>query len=317
MRGGRSQWGKHEWTGPWSDGSAEWDNHPKVKALVKPKDDVQDGTFWMAWEDFARVFTSIDICARSTGLRDLHLNAFESDGRARYCGPTLGCLLGCASFWCCLQGCRALYCNQPAEPKTLHVDASSSTDDNLLGELLDGVGSLFRGPQAEPQTGQETGTADDDAAPSTKYDHGTAAAAGASASSPPSPSTPGVGAVRCLAAQGAAVDATGALVPTSDDGGDSVDPAEFENDAPGMPKSVRFAIDAAHPPSDLQGMPPAGAEPRRPPASSGAGDERAPPPPPTPGLPPLRTAALPAISAVRPMPVMWKPRPPLPPVPRY
>lgn len=31
----RNPWGKFEWTGDWSDGSALWDQHKKVKAKCK------------------------------------------------------------------------------------------------------------------------------------------------------------------------------------------------------------------------------------------------------------------------------------------
>ena len=95
----RNPWGTFEWKGAWSDGSPEWGKNPKIKKLIRPKDD-DDGSFWMAWEDFSRIFASIDVCARSTGLRDLNLDAMESDGKCRsFLGPLLGCCAGCASFW--------------------------------------------------------------------------------------------------------------------------------------------------------------------------------------------------------------------------
>ena len=42
----RNPWGKFEWSGAWSDGSKEWGEHPKIKNLIKPKDE-DDGSFWM------------------------------------------------------------------------------------------------------------------------------------------------------------------------------------------------------------------------------------------------------------------------------
>ena len=45
------------WRGAWSDGAAEWARHPAVAHEVEYTD-TNDGSFWMAYEDFARVFTA-------------------------------------------------------------------------------------------------------------------------------------------------------------------------------------------------------------------------------------------------------------------
>ena len=45
----RNPWGKYEWTGAWSDGSREWEDHPTVKKIIKPQEE-DDGSFWMTWE---------------------------------------------------------------------------------------------------------------------------------------------------------------------------------------------------------------------------------------------------------------------------
>lgn len=62
--------GGKEWTGAWSDGHACWDAHPAIKAELKPTD-ANDGTFWIAKEDFSREFGSINVCVsqRSVGER--------------------------------------------------------------------------------------------------------------------------------------------------------------------------------------------------------------------------------------------------------
>ncbi|XP_070179126.1 calpain-5-like [Littorina saxatilis] len=55
-------WEAKEWTGPWSDGSAEWKSlalSEWEKMGVKFR---HEGEFWMRFEDFAKYFTHIDIC---------------------------------------------------------------------------------------------------------------------------------------------------------------------------------------------------------------------------------------------------------------
>ncbi|TYZ68227.1 hypothetical protein PybrP1_005505 [[Pythium] brassicae (nom. inval.)] len=53
----RNPWGKSEWTGPWSDGSAEWTPAWMAELGHRFGD---DGSFWMAYDDFLRVFTDLD-----------------------------------------------------------------------------------------------------------------------------------------------------------------------------------------------------------------------------------------------------------------
>ena len=56
----RNAWGHTEWTGSWSDGSDEWDEHPEVaKALCNEVED--DGVFWMEWTDFLSCWCEICI----------------------------------------------------------------------------------------------------------------------------------------------------------------------------------------------------------------------------------------------------------------
>jgi hypothetical protein len=60
----RNPWGKFEWGGDWSDHSSLWDEYPEVKDFCKPILEDGDGQFWMAYEDFLRLFSSMDICQR-------------------------------------------------------------------------------------------------------------------------------------------------------------------------------------------------------------------------------------------------------------
>jgi hypothetical protein len=107
----RNPWGTFEWKGAWSDGSKEWAANPSIKREVG-YEDIDDGTFWMEYKDFAPRFNVIDICDRTT-KNDLRLDVNEDAGCA---GPLMGCMSGCGAFWCCCQGVRTIYfCNQTSE----------------------------------------------------------------------------------------------------------------------------------------------------------------------------------------------------------
>ena len=181
----RNPWGRYEWTGAWSDDSPEWDKNPKVKRIVRPAK-LDDGSFWMTWEDFSRIFQSIDVCARSTGLRDLTLDAMEADGRCRNCvGPMLGCCHGCLCFWLGCRGCKALYFDVKAGEKTLKVDSEKARDDDALGALVSNLGqvagTLVLGKQDDSDSSSDT-SSEGPYAPKGKLVQGEAAAAG---SAPP------------------------------------------------------------------------------------------------------------------------------------
>merc|ERR1712241_1340983 len=100
----RNPWGTFEWNGDWSDKSDLWNKHPKVKKACKFVD-CDDGKFWIEWKDFKTIFTSIQICERSV-YRDLVLDVREQEGCVGVCK---GCVMGCASFYCCCQGFRHIY----------------------------------------------------------------------------------------------------------------------------------------------------------------------------------------------------------------
>ncbi|KAL2086114.1 hypothetical protein ACEWY4_017173 [Coilia grayii] len=57
----RNPWGQVEWTGAWSDSSSEWDAiDPADKEEMNSK--MEDGEFWMAFDEFKRQFSRIEIC---------------------------------------------------------------------------------------------------------------------------------------------------------------------------------------------------------------------------------------------------------------
>jgi len=129
----RNPWGTFEWKGAWSDNSPEWGANPKIKRLIRPKDE-DDGSFWMSWDDFITHFDNINVCSRSTGIHDLYIDLNEGDGGCAHCvGPIKGCCWGCTKYWCMFKGCRSLYGGKRSSGKT--IEADKSKDDTLLDEI--------------------------------------------------------------------------------------------------------------------------------------------------------------------------------------
>ena len=56
----RNPWGQFEWGGDWSDNDWHWTE--EMIDAFNPNFDASDGTFWMAYDDFFKYFTSISIC---------------------------------------------------------------------------------------------------------------------------------------------------------------------------------------------------------------------------------------------------------------
>ncbi len=57
----RNPWGKGEWNGPWSERSWEWDSlSDRDKELLSARVR-NEGEFWMAFDDFARQFSHLDL----------------------------------------------------------------------------------------------------------------------------------------------------------------------------------------------------------------------------------------------------------------
>ncbi|CAM9968754.1 unnamed protein product, partial [Sphacelaria rigidula] len=64
----RSPWSEGDWQGDWSDGSPLWEDYPEVYSDVSEdtsspwQRDSHDGTFWMVFSDFARLFSKVCLC---------------------------------------------------------------------------------------------------------------------------------------------------------------------------------------------------------------------------------------------------------------
>jgi hypothetical protein len=112
----RNPWGTYEWKGKWSDKSKLWGEHKSIAKQLSFVD-ADDGAFWMAFDDFKKVYTRINICDRDTS-RDASLDVNEDKG---CCGIICGFCCGCMNFWCLCKGLRNLYCSHESTETTLEA----------------------------------------------------------------------------------------------------------------------------------------------------------------------------------------------------
>ncbi|TDH11180.1 hypothetical protein EPR50_G00058130, partial [Perca flavescens] len=93
----RNPWGNKEWTGPWSDGSSEWNNVSKDEKS-KLNHAADDGEFWMSYSDFIKQFSRLEICNLTPDTLmsgDVaHWKHYQFEGTWRV-GSTAG---GCSKF---------------------------------------------------------------------------------------------------------------------------------------------------------------------------------------------------------------------------
>lgn len=63
----RNPWGKGEWKGDWCDEDARWT--PELKGLLGFPEQVEDGIFFMTWEDFQTYYSDVQICYFHDGYK--------------------------------------------------------------------------------------------------------------------------------------------------------------------------------------------------------------------------------------------------------
>ena len=83
----RNPWGKKEWNGDWGDKSDKWT--PKTKAQVNYKDE-DDGSFWIAFEDYCSFFYITTICFFNEKYEDSFLcdeHGFKQHGMLKFTNP--------------------------------------------------------------------------------------------------------------------------------------------------------------------------------------------------------------------------------------
>jgi len=134
----RNPWGIKQWQGPWSDSAREWElkeNQGVVDALGYVIRD--DGTFWMAYQDFVKQFNKMYVTRIFPEQYDFHTIKEGWDGPT--CGgpPTM-------STWCANPQYR-LSMEDPKETKSAKVFISLLQRDNRavsnsLAERVQGLG---------------------------------------------------------------------------------------------------------------------------------------------------------------------------------
>jgi calpain-15 len=61
----RNPWGNFEWKGTWSDDADDWTEELKKEVNLS---NVDDGMFWMTFEDFCKYFTYFQVCHYRDGF---------------------------------------------------------------------------------------------------------------------------------------------------------------------------------------------------------------------------------------------------------
>lgn len=121
--------GAFEWDGDWSDNSPLWKKHTGVALEIGKPEEKEDGIFYMSWEDFIRLFNTVDVLYPSYGVRDIHYRVVETDP---YCGTCRGCFWGCLKYWLCLKGLRTLWFEQSSAELKAALDKDKDEGSRML-----------------------------------------------------------------------------------------------------------------------------------------------------------------------------------------
>lgn len=98
----RNPWGQVEWTGAWSDNSSEW-NGIDPSEREELNNHMEDGEFWMSFQEFKRQFSRLEICNLTPdALSDdsQHFwNTIQFNGTWRKGSTAGGCRNNPNTFW--------------------------------------------------------------------------------------------------------------------------------------------------------------------------------------------------------------------------
>ncbi|CAO2609423.1 Capn9, partial [Lemmus lemmus] len=133
----RNPWGQVEWTGSWSDSSLEWRSMNLEEQKRLGHSALDDGEFWMAFEDFKAHFDKVEICNLTPdALEDSALHKWEVTVHqgSWVRGSTAG-------------GCRNFLGRWPLCPSASYSSLSSisSLSGDMEGAVSVEMGSKLRG----------------------------------------------------------------------------------------------------------------------------------------------------------------------------
>jgi hypothetical protein len=104
----RNPWGRGEWTRAYSDSDTDKIRVAYLAGSKAGHKSVEDGAFWMPWEEFIKYFPVQHICKPTTDITSLELDPSESFGAV---GPCVGLLQGFFEYWLLCAGTRHLWCS--------------------------------------------------------------------------------------------------------------------------------------------------------------------------------------------------------------
>uniref|UniRef100_A0A8C1JIV4 Calpain 1, (mu/I) large subunit b n=1 Tax=Cyprinus carpio TaxID=7962 RepID=A0A8C1JIV4_CYPCA len=98
----RNPWGQVEWTGAWSDNSSEWNGIDPAER-EEMNNHMEDGEFWMPFQEFKRQFSRLEICNLTPdALSEDSLNFWNTikfNGTWRRGSTAGGCRNNPNTFW--------------------------------------------------------------------------------------------------------------------------------------------------------------------------------------------------------------------------
>lgn len=146
----RNPHGQTEWQGAWSDRNRAWSDYPHVhQQLYGTSQRVEDGAFWMQWEDFVKFWKEVQIVDCGVNIRSIAPPNMTS---LALLGPVVSCALGCFDYWCCCLGFRRLYFGREATDVLLKMEEGMDSQvgcdqEGCFCDVLDRKTTLVHGDE--------------------------------------------------------------------------------------------------------------------------------------------------------------------------